>query len=163
MHRIIEVAFSENADLDAAVAGFGGVIAAYATRQERPDFSFWPMLFDRLKLPAGKRTGKTRVASTAVDVLEDLALSHDLPRLILEWRSLQKLKGTYIDALPQLVNPTTGRVHTSFNQTGTATGRLSSTDPNLQNIPARSDDGRREDWSAVVAQGPVGYAKIQGP
>ena len=72
------------------------------------------ILFEKLKLPALKRTGKTRTASTAVDVLEELALGHELPRLILEWRALQKLKGTYIDALPQLVNPETGRVHTSF-------------------------------------------------
>jgi DNA polymerase-1 len=85
---------------------------------------------------------KTRTASTAVDVLEELALAHDLPRLILEWRALQKLKGTYIDALPQLVNPLTGRVHTCFNQAGAATGRLSSSDPNLQNIPIRTELGR---------------------
>ena len=106
------------------------------------------ILFDKLKLPAGKRTGKTGVASTAVEVLEELALAHDLPRLILEWRSLQKLKGTYIDALPQLVNPETGRVHTCFNQAVAATGRLSSSEPNLQNIPIRTrawprDSGRR--------------------
>jgi DNA polymerase I len=89
-----------------------------------------------------KRTGKTRTASTAVEVLEELALSHELPRLILEWRALQKLKGTYIDALPQLVNPATGRVHTCFNQAVAATGRLSSSDPNLQNIPIRTELGR---------------------
>ena len=100
------------------------------------------ILFDKLKLPAAKRTGKTKVASTAVDVLEELALTHDLPRLILEWRALMKLKGTYIDALPQLVNPRTGRVHTSFNQAVAATGRLSSSDPNLQNIPIRTELGR---------------------
>lgn len=100
------------------------------------------VLFDRLKLPALKRTGKTRAASTAVDVLEELALAHELPRLILEWRALQKLKGTYIDALPQLVHPQTGRVHTCFNQAVAATGRLSSSDPNLQNIPIRTELGR---------------------
>jgi DNA polymerase-1 len=100
------------------------------------------ILFDKLQLPAAKRTGKTRVASTAVDVLEDLALTHDLPRLILEWRALMKLKGTYIDALPQLVHTRTTRVHTSFNQAVAATGRLSSSDPNLQNIPIRTDLGR---------------------
>ena len=75
-------------------------------------------------------------------MLEELALAHDLPRLILEWRALQKLKGTYIDALPQLVNPETGRVHTCFNQAVAATGRLSSSDPNLQNIPIRTELGR---------------------
>jgi DNA polymerase-1 len=100
------------------------------------------VLFDKLKLPAAKRTGKTKVASTAVDVLEELALTHDLPKLILEWRALQKLKGTYIDALPQLVHTRTARVHTSFNQAVAATGRLSSSDPNLQNIPIRTELGR---------------------
>jgi DNA polymerase I len=100
------------------------------------------ILFDKLQLPAAKRTGKTKVASTAVDVLEDLALTHDLPRLILEWRALMKLKGTYIDALPQLLHSRTARVHTSFNQAVAATGRLSSSDPNLQNIPIRTDLGR---------------------
>jgi DNA polymerase-1 len=100
------------------------------------------ILFDKLQLPTAKRTGKTKVASTAVDVLEDLALTHELPKLILEWRALQKLKGTYIDALPQLVHSRTTRVHTSFNQAVAATGRLSSSDPNLQNIPIRTDLGR---------------------
>ena len=75
-------------------------------------------------------------------MLEELALTHDLPRLILDWRGMMKLKGTYIDALPQLVNPETGRVHTSFNQAVAATGRLSSSDPNLQNIPIRTELGR---------------------
>lgn len=100
------------------------------------------ILFDKLQLPTAKRTGKTKVASTAVDVLEDLALTHELPKLILEWRALMKLKGTYIDALPQLVHAHTARVHTSFNQAVAATGRLSSSDPNLQNIPIRTDLGR---------------------
>ena len=77
-----------------------------------------------------------------MEVLEELALVHDLPRLILEWRGLQKLKSTYIDALPQLVHPETGRVHTCFNQAVAATGRLSSSDPNLQNIPIRTELGR---------------------
>jgi DNA polymerase-1 len=109
------------------------------------------ILFDKLKLPALKRTGKTKVASTSVDVLEELAVTHELPREILEWRSLQKLKGTYIDALPALVSPRTGRVHTSFNQAVAATGRLSSSDPNLQNIPIRSELGR-EIRSTFVAE-----------
>ncbi len=100
------------------------------------------ILFDKLQLPSLKRTGKTKAASTSVSVLEELANVHDLPRLVLEWRSLAKLKGTYIDALPQLVNPETGRVHTSFNQAVAATGRLSSSDPNLQNIPIRTGIGR---------------------
>jgi DNA polymerase-1 len=101
------------------------------------------ILFDKLQMPTAKRTGKTRAASTAVDVLEELALTHELPKLILEWRALMKLKGTYIDALPQLVHARTARVHTSFNQAVAATGRLSSSDPNLQNIPIRTDLGRQ--------------------
>ncbi len=100
------------------------------------------ILFEKLQLPSARRTGKTKVASTAVEVLEELALSHDLPRLVLDWRALMKLKGTYIDALPQLIDPRTTRVHTSFNQAVAATGRLSSSDPNLQNIPIRTDLGR---------------------
>jgi DNA polymerase-1 len=101
------------------------------------------ILFEKLQLPALKRNVKTKAPSTAVEVLEELALTHDLPRLILEWRALQKLKGTYIDALPQLVHPETGRVHTCFNQAVAATGRLSSSDPNLQNIPIRTELGRQ--------------------
>ncbi len=100
------------------------------------------VLFDRMQLPVLKKTGASRAPSTAVEVLEELALAHELPRYILEWRALMKLKGTYIDALPQLVNPATGRVHTSFNQAVAATGRLSSSDPNLQNIPIRTALGR---------------------
>jgi DNA polymerase-1 len=100
------------------------------------------ILFDKLQLPVLKRTGTARTPSTAVEVLEELALAHDLPRQILEWRQLMKLKGTYIDALPQLVHPETGRVHTCFNQAVAATGRLSSSDPNLQNIPIRTPLGR---------------------
>jgi DNA polymerase-1 len=101
------------------------------------------VLFDRVGLTAGKKTGKTRVVSTAQDVLEELALTHELPGLVLRWRSIQKLKGTYVDALPALVNATTGRVHTTFNQAVAATGRLSSSDPNLQNIPIRTELGRK--------------------
>ena len=100
------------------------------------------ILFEKLQLPSRKRTGKTKAASTSVDVLEELALVHELPRKVLEWRSLAKLKGTYIDALPQLVNRETGRLHTSFAQAVAATGRLSSHDPNLQNIPIRTAVGR---------------------
>ncbi len=109
------------------------------------------VLFEKLGLSPLKKTGKTRATSTAVDVLEELALTHELPALVLKWRSLQKLKGTYIDALPALVNPQTGRVHTTFNQAVAATGRLSSSDPNLQNIPIRSEIGR-EIRRAFVAE-----------
>jgi DNA polymerase-1 len=101
------------------------------------------VLFDRLGLQKGKKTAKTKAASTAEDVLEELALVHELPRKILEYRSIQKLKGTYVDALPEMVNPETGRIHATFNQTVAATGRLSATDPNLQNIPIRTAEGRR--------------------
>jgi DNA polymerase-1 len=111
------------------------------------------ILFEKLNLPALKRTGKTRVASTSVEVLEELALAHELPRLILEWRSLAKLKGTYVDALPQLVNPETGRVHTCFNQAVAATGRLSSSEPNLQNIPIRTELGREIRGAFVAEEG----------
>ena len=100
------------------------------------------ILFEKLQLTPGKKTGKTRSQSTAAEVLEELALSHDLPRLVLEWRALHKLKSTYIDALPLMVHPETGRVHTCFNQAVAATGRLSSSDPNLQNIPIRTELGR---------------------
>ena len=101
------------------------------------------ILFDKLQLPTLKRNVKTRTASTAVEVLEELALVHDLPRLILEWRALQKLKGTYIDALPQLVNPDTGRVHTCFNQAVAATGRLSSSDPISRTSQSAPSSGAR--------------------
>ena len=113
------------------------------------------VLFERLSLPVLRKTGGTKSASTAVEVLEELAESHELPRLILDWRSLQKLKGTYIDALPALVNPETGRVHTSFNQAVAATGRLSSSDPNLQNIPIRTELGREIRSAFVAAPGHV--------
>jgi DNA polymerase-1 len=113
------------------------------------------ILFDKLKLPALKKTGKTKSVSTAVEVLEELALSHELPRLILEWRGLHKLKSTYIDALPQLVHPSTGRVHTCFNQAVAATGRLSSSDPNLQNIPIRTELGRQIRRAFVADPGHV--------
>jgi DNA polymerase I len=123
------------------------------------------ILFDKLKLPVVKRTGATRTPSTAVEVLEELALAHDMPRLILEWRALAKLKGTYIDALPQLINPATGRVHTSFNQAVAATGRLSSSDPNLQNIPIRTEVGRQIRRAFIAEPGykliSVDYSQIE--
>jgi DNA polymerase-1 len=113
------------------------------------------VLFDKLGLPVLKRTGTSRAPSTAVEVLEELALTHDLPRLILDWRAMSKLKGTYIDALPQLVNPATGRVHTSFNQAVAATGRLSSSDPNLQNIPIKTELGREIRRAFIAEPGHV--------
>ncbi|MBN1211062.1 MAG: DNA polymerase I [candidate division Zixibacteria bacterium] len=100
------------------------------------------ILFEKLKLPTKGKTAKKTGFSTDVRVLEELALIHDFPKLILDFRQLTKLKNTYIDAIPKLINSLTGRVHTSFNQTIAATGRLSSTDPNLQNIPIRTEEGR---------------------
>ncbi len=100
------------------------------------------ILFEKLKLPTRGKTAKKTNFATDVKVLEELAAMHRLPRLILDYRQVMKLKGTYVDAIPALVNSETGRVHTSFNQTIAATGRLSSTDPNLQNIPIRSEAGK---------------------
>ena len=121
------------------------------------------ILFEKLKLPVVKRT-KTG-SSTDVEVLTKLSLQHDLPLEILGYRNLSKLKSTYIDALPKLIHPKTGRVHTSYNQTVTATGRLSSSDPNLQNIPVRAEEGNRirqafipeEGWAIVSAD----YSQIE--
>jgi DNA polymerase I len=110
------------------------------------------VLFERLGLPVIKRT-KTG-ASTDVSVLEELAAQgHAIPRLLMEYRQLDKLKGTYLDTLPQLVNPRTGRIHTSFNQAVAATGRLSSSDPNLQNIPIRTDAGAELRKGFIPADG----------
>jgi len=100
------------------------------------------VLFNKLNLPKPVKYGKGKTVSTAVDVLEGLAEEHDVPRLVLEYRQLTKLKSTYVDALPALLNPASGRLHTTFGQTGTATGRLSSANPNLQNIPIRTELGR---------------------
>ncbi|UCG61874.1 MAG: DNA polymerase I [Candidatus Zixiibacteriota bacterium] len=100
------------------------------------------ILFEKLNLPTKGKTAKKTGYSTDVKVLEELAELHPFPKLILDYRQLTKLTNTYIDAIPKLVRPATGRVHTSFNQTIAATGRLSSTDPNLQNIPVRTEEGR---------------------
>ncbi len=100
------------------------------------------VLFNRLNLPKPVKYGKGRTISTAVDVLEELAENYPIARMVLDYRQLTKLKSTYVDALPALINPATGRVHTTFGQTGTATGRLSSANPNLQNIPIRTELGR---------------------
>lgn len=100
------------------------------------------ILFEKLKLPVKKKTKKRSGYSTDVEVLTELAGIHEIPSLLLRFRTISKLKSTYLDALVSLVNPATGRVHTSYNQTVTATGRLSSSNPNLQNIPIRTDEGR---------------------
>ena len=100
------------------------------------------VLFNRMNLPKPVKYGKGRTISTAVDVLETLAEEHPIARKVLDYRQLTKLKSTYVDTLPALINPASGRVHTTFGQTGTATGRLSSANPNLQNIPIRTELGR---------------------
>src|SRR6202167_1691713 len=123
------------------------------------------VLFEDLRLPAPFKYGKGKTTSTAADVLEELAADHEIVRKALEYRQLAKLKGTYVDALPALIDARTGRLHTSFNQTGAATGRLSSSNPSLQNIPIRTELGReiraafvpREGWKLVVAD----YSQIE--
>ncbi len=123
------------------------------------------MLFEEMGLPAPGRRGKTKSVSTAADVLEELASEHEIAGKVLEYRQLTKLKGTYVDALPLLISSETGRLHTTLNQTGAATGRLSSSNPNLQNIPIRTALGReiraafvpREGWKLIVAD----YSQIE--
>jgi DNA polymerase I len=113
------------------------------------------VMFDRMGLGAGKR-GKTGAYATGADVLEELAAQgHDLPARVLDWRQLSKLKSTYTDALQEQINPKTGRVHTSFALAATSTGRLSSTDPNLQNIPVRTEEGRKIRRAFVAEKGSV--------
>ncbi|MCE8552751.1 DNA polymerase I [Ruegeria pomeroyi] len=112
------------------------------------------ILFDKMSLEGGKK-GKTGKYSTPADVLEDLATEHELPARILDWRQLSKLKSTYTDALQTHINPDTGRVHTSYSITGANTGRLASTDPNLQNIPVRTEEGRRIREAFVAEPGNV--------
>jgi DNA polymerase-1 len=109
------------------------------------------ILFERLNLPKPVKYGKGKTVSTAVDVLESLAATHEVPRLVLEYRQVTKLKSTYVDALPALLNSCTRRLHTTFDQTNTATGRLSSKNPNLQNIPIRTELGR-EIRAAFIAE-----------
>jgi DNA polymerase-1 len=123
------------------------------------------ILFEDLNLPAPVRYGKGKTISTAADVLETLALEHEIARKVLEYRQLTKLKGTYVDALPALIDPFSECLHTTFNQAGSATGRLSSTNPNLQNIPIRTSLGReiraafvpRPGWKLIVAD----YSQIE--
>ncbi|MCA0907907.1 DNA polymerase I [Ruegeria marisrubri] len=112
------------------------------------------ILFEKMGLEGGKK-GKTGKYSTGADVLEDLATEHELPRRVLDWRQLSKLKSTYTDALQTHINPDTGRVHTSYAITGANTGRLASTDPNLQNIPVRTEEGRRIREAFVAEPGNV--------
>jgi DNA polymerase-1 len=123
------------------------------------------VLFEDMGLPAPFKMGKGKVISTAADVLETLAPKFPVAQLVLDYRQLTKLKGTYVDALPLLIRPSTGRLHTTFNQTGAATGRLSSSNPNLQNIPIRTEVGREiraafipdEGWNLITAD----YSQIE--
>lgn len=123
------------------------------------------VLFEDMNLPPPVKYGKGKVFSTAADVLEALAEEHEIARKVLEYRQLAKLKGTYVDALPALIDPRTQRLHTTFNQAGAATGRLSSSNPNLQNIPIRTELGReiraafvpRPGWKLIVAD----YSQIE--
>jgi DNA polymerase-1 len=112
------------------------------------------ILFEKMEIPVVRKTASGQ-PSTAEDVLEELADEHELPRVILEYRSLNKLKSTYIDRLPEQVDARTGRVHTSYHQAVAATGRLSSTDPNLQNIPVRTEEGRRIRQAFIAPKGQV--------
>ncbi len=113
------------------------------------------ILFDKLNLQANPRRGKAKARSTAADVLEELSAQHPLPAKVVEFREVSKLKSTYVDALPKLIHPETGRLHTSFSQTGAVTGRLSSSDPNLQNIPIRTELGRQIRAAFVAEKGNV--------
>jgi len=123
------------------------------------------ILFEKLNLPHSKKLKKSGQYSTAVEVLEELAKDYEIPRLVLEFRQFSKFKSTYIDVIPQLVDAKTGRLHTTFNQTGAATGRLSSVNPNLQNIPVRSELGRKirgafipeDGWQFVAAD----YSQVE--
>jgi DNA polymerase-1 len=153
--------------METAIAQLTGEIHALAGREfniSSPQ-QLGKILFEELGLPAPVRHGKGKVVSTAADVLDALAAEHEIVRKVLEYRQLTKLKGTYVDALPALMDAVTGRIHTSFNQTGAATGRLSSSNPNLQNIPIKTELGReiraafipRESWKLVVAD----YSQIE--
>jgi len=113
------------------------------------------ILFDKLNLQVPSRRGRGKVRSTAAEILEELSDQHELPRKVIEYREIAKLKSTYVDALPKLIHPETGRLHTSYSQTGTATGRLSSSDPNLQNIPIRTELGREIRAAFVAESGKV--------
>jgi DNA polymerase-1 len=123
------------------------------------------VLYEDLALPSPVKYGKGKTTSTAADILEALAAEHEIARLVLDYRQVAKLKGTYVDALPALIRPRTGRIHTTFNQAGAATGRLSSSNPNLQNIPIRTELGREiraafvpePGWQLIVAD----YSQIE--
>ncbi|MFB2532194.1 DNA polymerase I [Paracoccus sp. p3-h83] len=138
LSRMSGVFAQQMAGLEAEIEGLAGQPFNVASPKQLGE-----ILFDKMGLPGGEK-GKTGAYSTSADVLEDLAAEgHDLPARVLDWRQIAKLKSTYTDALQTHVNPDTGRVHTSYSIAGAQTGRLASTDPNLQNIPVRSEEGRR--------------------
>jgi DNA polymerase-1 len=153
--------------MDTEIRGLTGEIHSLAGREfniSSPQ-QLGKVLFEEMGLPAPVKYGKGKVVSTAADILESLAAEHPIAGKVLEYRQLTKLKGTYVDALPLLIDPATGRLHTTFNQCGAATGRLSSANPNLQNIPIRTALGReiraafvpRDGWQLVVAD----YSQIE--
>jgi DNA polymerase I len=160
LHRLSDLMEGEIARLTAEIHQAAGKPFNVSSPQQ-----LGKVLFQDLGLPAPVKYGKGKVVSTAADVLEELAPEHEIVRKVLEYRQLTKLKGTYVDALPSLIDPRTGRLHTSFNQAGAATGRLSSSNPNLQNIPIKTELGReiraafvpRPDWKMIVAD----YSQIE--
>jgi DNA polymerase-1 len=163
VERLRELSKSFKQQLDALEGSIHG-LAGEAFNINSPQ-QMGRILFEKLQLPVQKKTKKKTGYSTDVNVLTALAEYHELPALILRHRTLAKLKSTYADALIELVNPDTGRIHTSYNQTVAATGRLSSSDPNLQNIPIRTEEGRkirqafipRKDWYLVSAD----YSQVE--
>jgi DNA polymerase-1 len=160
MRRLSEMTEAEAARLTAEIYALAGRSFNINSPQQ-----LGKVLFEEMALPAPMKHGKGKTISTAADVLEELAADHEICCKVLEYRQLVKLKGTYADALPALINPLTGRLHTTFNQAGAATGRLSSSNPNLQNIPIRTELGReiraafvpRAGWKLVVAD----YSQIE--
>src|SRR5690349_2264253 len=160
LKRLSDLMETEIARLTSEIHGLAGKPFNISSPQQ-----LGKVLFEDLKLPAPVRYGKGKVISTAADVLEALAADHEIVRKVLEYRQLTKLKGTYVDALPALIDAQSGRLHTTFIQTGAATGRLSSSNPNLQNIPIRTELGReiraafvpREGWKLIVAD----YSQIE--
>jgi DNA polymerase-1 len=160
LKRLSELMESEIVRLTGSIHGLANRVFNISSPQQLAE-----VLFDDLKLEAPVRYGKGKQRSTAAEILEELAADHEIVRMVLEYRQLTKLKGTYVDALPALIDARTGRLHTSFNQAGAATGRLSSSNPNLQNIPIRTALGReiraafvpREGWKLLVAD----YSQIE--
>jgi DNA polymerase I len=160
LQRLSKLMEGEIAKLTAAIHQLAGKSFNISSPQQ-----LGRVLFEDLRLPAPVKYGKGKTISTAAEVLEDLAAEHEIVRKVLDYRQLTKLKGTYVDALPTLIDEGTGRLHTSFNQTGAATGRLSSSNPNLQNIPIRTELGReiraafvpRDGWKLLVAD----YSQIE--